>query len=360
MKNQHIPLLIALCHILIFSGCSRIYDPALEVTKDVVVVEALMTDDLETYFVKLSLTSPFNSSNLRDPVSGARVWVIDNLNRIVHLYSETGNGYYSYTPKSGKTGIVGHPYTLHIERSEGDIYESSPEIMPSPSLVDSVYVIRKEKAELVESPDDGSVLYGIRNYVDVISDIRNISLSTPRVRFEPNWIFEMIDYPSGGMGPPPPPVYSWIYTKNNSLSISDDINSQILKEQYAGSLLVDNLAKLYEKQNLMYVILVMNYYYLTDDSYRFYYDMKKQLSAEDALFDPVSKQIGGNIKCLNDPEKPVIGMFDVTSHETALFFVKLNNKNSPPVVKPAGNLHGLPTEEEGSTEGTPPDWWMDY
>jgi hypothetical protein len=361
MKNQHIPVIIALCLILIFSGCSRIYDPVLENTKDVFVVEALMTDDLETYSVKLSLTSPFNSSALRIPVSGARVWVIDNSNRSFHLYSETGNGYYTYTPIAGTTGVVGHPYTLHIETSEGDNYESSPEVMPSHSLVDSVYVIRKEKTELIESSGDGSVLYGIKNYVDVISDIRNISLSTPRVRFEPNWIFEMIDRHTEVIGgPPPPPTYRWIYTRNNLLSISDDINSQILKEQYAGSLLVDNFPGLYEEQHLVYLLLVMNYYYLTDDSYRFHYDMKKQLSADDALFDPISIQIEGNIKCLNDPERPVIGMFDVTSHEIALFFVNPNNKNSPPTIKPVGNLHGLPTEAEGNTEGTPPYWWLEY
>jgi len=360
MKNKRITLLIVLCLTIIVIGCRQIYDPHLDNTDDILVVEAHITNDLETYFVKLSLTSPFNSSAISNPVSGAKVWVIDNKNSNIHLYSETSNGHYIFTPNSDETGAIGHSYTLHIETSEGNIYESSPEVMSSPAHVDSVYGIRKIKAELIESPDNGSSLYENRTYIDIISDIQSNIDSVPKVRFESDWIFEMINYHRDVTGGPPvPPTYSWTYSKDSTLRISEATKNYILKGQYSGSLLTDNLAGLYENQNLQNIILVMNYYYLNDDSYSNYNDMTEQLTANDALFDPISKQIKGNIKCLNNPEKPVAGLFDVAYHVIKVFFVNPNSQNRPPTIIKTGSFYGLPANTEGHTEGIPPEWWFD-
>lgn len=360
MKNQLIYLFIVLFLMIVAIRCSQIYDPRLDNTVNILVVEAHMTNVPEPYYVKLSLTSLFNSSSLSNPVSGANVWVIDNNNSSKYTYSETGTGHYSFTPNQNETGAFGHSYTLHIETSDGNIYESSPEVMSSPAHVDSVYGIRKTKTELVESPEGGSSLYENRNYIDIISDIQSNKDSVPKVRFESDWIFEMINYHRDVTGGPPvPPTYSWTYTRDSSLYISESTKSYILKEQYSGSLLTDNLAALYENQFLQYIILVMNYYYLNDDSYSFYTDMTEQLSANDALFDPISKQINGNIRCINNPEKTAAGLFDVSSHETEVFFVNPNSQNNPPTIKKTGSFNGLPTKTAGKTEGLPPDWWYD-
>jgi hypothetical protein len=360
MKNKYKQLLIVLSLTIIANGCSQIYDPHLENTDDILVVEGHLTNCLETYSVKLSLTSSFNSSIISNPVSGAKVWVLDNKDRSIFLYSETSPGNYIYDPElEVKTGNIGHIYTLHIETSDGNIYESSPEMMSPPAHVDSIYGIKKNKAELIESPDGGSLLYENRTYIDIISDIQGYNDSIPKVRFKPGWIYEMINYHRDVIGgPPPPPTYTWKYTIDSSLCISEATNTDMLNEQYSGSLLTDNLSGLYEKQNLQYIILVMNFYYLNNDSYSIFNDMKEQLSANDALFDPISQVIKANIKCLNNPEKPVAGLFDVASHEVKVYFVT-PNLNSPPVIKQAGSFHEIPSEAEGITEGVPPSWWFD-
>jgi hypothetical protein len=360
MKNHLIRSFIAFCLIIFSSGCSKIYDPQLEVQNDILVVEAHMSDALEKYIVELSLTTRFNSSGINNPVSGARVWVTDDNNRSLYLYSETRQGQYSFSPSAGEVGITGHTYSLHIKTANGDDYESSPQVMVSPVLVDSVYGIKRSRTELLKSPDGSSEFNVKKTYIDIITDIHCNINSTPKVRFDPDWIFEMIDYHRDIIGGPPvPTTFSWTYTENNSLAISKATVINILPEQYSGSLLIDNLTGLNADKNLVNVIMVMNYFSLSDDSYRFYNEMNKQLSSNDALFDPITQQIEGNMKCVNKPEKQVAGLFEVASHKRVVFIVNSISENSQPVFKKVTSFHALPDETNGQTEGIPPYWWFE-
>jgi hypothetical protein len=360
MKNQLKLLFIALYLIIVAIHCSKIYDPLLETRGDILSVDAHMTDEQETYIVKLSLTSRFNSSSISNPVADASVWVTDNTNESVYLYSETGKGIYSFTPASEEIGIIGHFYTIHIKTAEGAEYESSPELMTSRVQVDKVYGIKKSKTELFQSPEGTGAMSLKRNYIDIITDIHTDKDSIPRVRFDPDWIFEMIDYHRDIIGgPPTPPTYSWTYSQNSSLAINKTADNNILREQYAGSLLIDNLSGQYGNQHLVYIVLVLNYYSLNEDSYRFYTEMNKQLSSVDALFDPIAQQIDGNIKCVDNSEKQVTGLFDVASHEIVVFLVNPNSEKSPPTLKRVQDFHGLPDESSGIMEGMPPSWWLE-
>jgi hypothetical protein len=360
MRDQLKLLIILLCLIIGALRCSQIYDPRLETQGDILAVEAHMTDEQETYFVKLSLTTRFNSASKSNPVSDASVWVTDNNSKSIYLYSETVKGNYSFTPAADEIGIIGHFYTLHIRTADGAEYESASEMMTPQVQVDKVYGIKKIKTELFQSPEGGEATSVKKAYIDIITDIHSDKDSILRVRFDPGWIFEMIDYHRDIIGGPPvPPTYSWTYTKNNSLTINEASDNNILKEQYAGSLPIDNLSAQYGKRNLVSIILVLNYFSLNKNSFRFYNDMNKQLSSEDALFDPIAQQIEGNIRCVNNTETQVTGLFEVASHNIAVFLVNPNNENSPPTLKKVQNFPGLPTESSGKTEGIPPSWWLE-
>jgi hypothetical protein len=360
MKHHPIHSFIAFCLIIFSSGCSKIYDPQLEIQSDILVVEAHMSDALEQYIVKLSLTTRFNSTGTDNPVSGARVWVTDDNNRNVYLYSETRQGQYSFSPYGHEVGITGHTYSLHIKTADGDDYESSPQVMVSPVLVDSVYGIKRTRTELLKSPDGSSELNVKKTYIDIIADIHSSINSTPKVRFNPYWIFEMVDYHRDIIGGPPvPPTFSWTCSENNTLAISKTALSNILPEQYGGSLLIDNLTGMNADKNLYNVIMVMHYFSLSDDAYKFYNEMNKQLSSDDALFDPITQQIEGNMKCVNEPEKKVAGLFEVASHRRVIFIINSLSENSQPVFKNVTSFHALPDEPNGQTDGIPPYWWFE-
>jgi hypothetical protein len=241
-----------------------------------------------------------------------------------------------------------------------DEYVSSPQMMVVPVQVDSVYGIKRTRTELLKSSDGTSEFTVKKNYIDVITDIHSNNNLTPKVRFDPGWIFEMINYHRDIIGGPPvPPTYSWSYTENNSLAVSKASVNNILTEQNGGSLLIDNLIGLNADKNLVNVILVMNYYSLNDDSYSFYNEMNKQLSSDDALFDPISQQIEGNMKCVNKPENQVAGLFEVASHDRVAFILNSLSENNKPVFKKVTNFHGLPAEPNGQTEAIPPKWWFE-
>ena len=52
------------------------------------------------------------------------------------------------------------------------------------------------------------------------------------------------------------------------------------------------------------------------DAYEYYSSVVKQLEAEERMFDPVPSQVKGNIHCLSDTTKLVLGLFEVASKTT--------------------------------------------
>jgi hypothetical protein len=357
MSRKTILKICMLQFLFISIGCREIYEPALENSDNILVIEALMTNVQEEYFVKLSLTSLFNSAESENPVSGATVWVADLTDNSIQYYTESKAGYYSFLPDAGSEGVVGHIYKLFITTRDGEKYESSPETLHAPVRVDSLYGLIKNRAVLTETTDDGSVLYQTQPYIDLVTDVRSNSSQPSKVRFKADWLFEMIDTHNDVFGPPPPPTYRWIFYRDSPICLSDATENQTKKEQFAGSLLVGYLRLLYSKFYLTYVVLSMNFYTLNEDSFIEYSTMKEQLDANNALFDPITTQIGGNISCTTNPEKAAIGLFEVSSHIRILYFVSQFGDNNPSI-ESARLPHILPSTDEGASEGIPPDWWI--
>jgi hypothetical protein len=355
MSFNILPKIEMLLFLFASTACREIYEPVLENGEHILIIEALMTDAVEEYFVKLSYTSPFNSPDTGNPLSGASVWVTDYSDNSIQTYTESKAGYYSFLPDLTSKGINGHTYTLHIKTPEGELYESSPEMLNAPVRVDSVYGFIKNRVVLTATSDNGSVSYQTQPYIDIAADIRTIS--TSNVRLKSDWLFEMIDHHDEVLGQPPPPTYRWTFYKDSPICLSDVTGSQIKKNQFAGSLLIGYLRLLYSKYHLNYVILSMNFYNLNDDSFIAYSAMQDQLEANDALFDPVATQIGSNISCITNPEKTVIGLFEASSHIQVLYFVSQSGQNAPYIVS-ARLPHILPPTDEGVSEGIPPDWWI--
>jgi hypothetical protein len=57
---------------------------------------------------------------------------------------------------------------------------------------------------------------------------------------------------------------------------------------------------------------------------------------------------------MSDPEKTVIGLFEVSMHETGAYMIIPKQIS----VKKVKNFKGLPSVSDGFVEGTAPDWWI--
>jgi hypothetical protein len=58
------------------------------------------------------------------------------------------------------------------------------------------------------------------------------------------------------------------------------------------------------------------------ESYRFYKSANAQLEITGKIFDPIASQLLGNMKCINHPEKKVLGLFEASSVVKRAYLVK--------------------------------------
>ena len=115
------------------------------------VVEAELTTETDSSFVKLTKTSDYYSTAAYPVVSTAAVTVNDGVSTVIFSY--VGNGIYK--PTSPYVGVAGKTYSLKIV-AEGTTYTSSAVLEPMFS-VDSVFQVYKPKEGFL--PDGYSINY---------------------------------------------------------------------------------------------------------------------------------------------------------------------------------------------------------
>ncbi len=93
---------------------------------------------------------------------------------------------------------------------------------------------------------------------------------------------------------------------------------------------------------LGYVIMVAQYA-LTADAYQYWQALKNNVTATGGFFDAQPARITGNIRCITNPEEPVIGYFSVASASKELVMIR-------PEVLPRA-----PLSENTGYEGCPSD-----
>jgi hypothetical protein len=76
------------------------------------------------------------------------------------------------------------------------------------------------------------------------------------------------------------------------------------------------------------IILTAKLFRVNQDVYEFYTKVNEQLQAKNRIFDPVALNITGNISCVNNPDRPVFGIFEVASiNSLTIYFHQPWNKN---------------------------------
>lgn len=130
MKN----LIYLFVIIIAFSACREKVDIDLNFAGQKLVVEGRVTTEQDSSQVMLSLTAPYNSTQVPPPVTNAVVEVSkDNGPAIV--FSHVGNGVYK--PAAGFTGEKDHNYKLRIVY-DGKEYTSESYLYPMFEVVDTL------------------------------------------------------------------------------------------------------------------------------------------------------------------------------------------------------------------------------
>lgn len=365
---------------LSFIRCTEIYTPNINSTTEALVVQGLITDGTGPFTINLSKAILYtsNSVSASNYVLSAQLTVTDNQNNTFPL-TETGNGNYTL-PLSFKA-VIGNSYILHIQTKDGNTYESNSQKLLQPLTYDSIHGMHNTEKYLGQDNQ-------LRNVPgsDILVDLfKTVSTgdSVPLCRFNPvvtiqyqytvtekdttNWHWEYNDWRS--------------FQLNTNENITED-NSQtasaFIKNHSVGFVPIGMESYgMASPDKLTYYTYYLRIYQYTinRDSYNFYKGANSQLAASGTIFDPVTAQLYGNMKCVNNPAKIVLGLFEVSSLSQSAYVVIQSPYSTnvllqkvPYVDIPSSgttqfkvwNLEFVPMPKDPAYNSTMPSWWMHY
>jgi hypothetical protein len=126
-------------------SCEDVIDVDLKNGEPLLVVDGWISNQNQTYTVKLTKSKPYFANTPATPVSVATLQLSDNEGN-TELLTETSAGVYQIQTIKGK---IGNQYTLRIV-SEGETYEAKTEIKNVPPIDSLTYRYEKERSDLDE------------------------------------------------------------------------------------------------------------------------------------------------------------------------------------------------------------------
>lgn len=336
---------------ILLTSCEDYYNPTLKGVSEMLVVESHITNDPNQNFVKLTKTLGFNSTNLPEKVTGAKVEMVD-AGGLETKANETSPGYFIFP----ETPVPGRKYTLRITYQR-DIYLSDQVIMPPIPVIDSLYT--NHKVDKTFRTD----VYGGPTQIETPG--REICIDAPITskleyyRFNTRSIIQWL-YPTLPPPIPPPTLFGWIsyydrgifnITGPKEFSVSDQVkNHPLLFLGYDNRAYLDSSAQIFCGW-----ILIIDQYGIPKESYDFHEKLNKQFLAEGSLFDPILTQVYGNIHCTTHPNQIVAGFFDMNSYRQYRYFLYFTNQNSRIVQRRINRYPEITVSDY--LVGTQPGFW---
>jgi len=334
MMATYKKLLILLSFALLIA-CQEVYNPdEIDADLKIPVIEGYIHDGPGPYRVELFWAAAFYDQSYT-AITDALVTISDNYGN-TEILTETSSGRY-FSDENGIRGTAGRLYTLHVELTDGSIYESVPVLMQPADPIDKVYAEIGEK-EYTSKNLYGDLLInkegGLYIYIDMNSktDNRRFFRFYSRVVSQSQYYVD-VTYAPDTANPDveitePVDVYCWnIWSLGGIVNVKSSImsnNEQVIKRHNLGFLpyiykpgMQDSVTGPSHPSGW---IVTTTAYSISEDAYEYYNSIVTQLSAEERIFDPVPSQITGNIHCLSDTGKLVLGLFEVatkTSRHTA-------------------------------------------
>ncbi len=344
---------IATAAVLSLCSCIDPYTPNLKGYQPLFVVDGLLTDANSACKVRLTKTFQEQNSN-PEIVADATVFITDDLGNANDL-AYTGNGIYKADSIVFR-GVIGRTYVLHIQTSEGQVYESEPSLLQPVPEIGNVYYQKDQ--ELINNGT--ATIDGIRIYVDSKKgeDKQNYKWS-----FEETWKFKVptpkaYDYINDSTVLPVADVKDFCYKGN----VSDEIlvnttntgGSGVIKKQPVLFIAPDQSDRLL----IQYSILVKQYS-ISNNEYDFWNNLKQINESGGDIFSKQPFTVISNIKNVNNSAERILGYFQVSSvSEKRLYitFSELSGLKLPLFHYDCVRLSKQPSDYPNSFMAPPPTW----
>jgi len=301
---------------ILLAGCLDPYDPEIEDNQVSLVVEALITDQPGLQVIYLSRSSPINDRGTHAETD-AYVSVSDDQGRSTEFIEKDPGAYYAWmTAAELGTGIT---YRLNIVTSDGEVYESEPEMFPSPSpAIDSIYW----EYETAGTSDRNESVNGIRFRLDLEAEAdqgRNF-----RWELVETWEYyaaNPIDYFYDGILHEWPDSFSY-HTCWNTVKI-DQIYAATTRNAESNTIRGFPLNYVSEQSSRLqsrYSLQVLQYS-LNDEAYDFWKRIEVQNQETGGIYERQPEYINGNLYNMNNLEEYVLGFFNLCPVSEKRIFV---------------------------------------
>ena len=322
---------------LLLASCSEVFNPDIEYAEPFLCIEGELGTQPGTYFVYLNISRSYNEWPYFEGETGADVHVIgENGDRI--SYEDLGGGSYSTMITEGNAPEIGKSYCLEVITSDGSVFRSTPQtIVPSPE-VKRLYCMAGEETILTEDsygeayeeefkgmkllietdgilPSDNFYLYKYKAYEE----------HHTRLQYEYDY-YELYQHRrlSGKYS-------NIIHTVNadefGDLKVREDELVFIIASDMRNYEPVYPDTFTFVSTRFEGLLFKLQQYSLSSDAYRYFRDAEDQLNAEGHLFDAAYAQVTGNIECITDPERKVIGVFYASDISEYIAYMYINSRN---------------------------------
>jgi hypothetical protein len=302
--------------------CIDPYTPKIKNFESLLVVDALLTDEITSSYVHLKRTTLLPDED-PEMVTGATVTITDDQGTTA-LLEERSPGNYR-TDSLTFRAEVGRTYQLVIETSDGNKYESSPCLMHPVPDIDSLYY----GVDQVFSEQTGEFSEGITFYIDTKNEEPG---SYYRWSYEEWWKFSV----------PDPALYRYL---NDSTIVplqtikrtcyahtsSDVIDIENTVSGHIGDFIMKPVLFVASGESdrlLIQYCVIVKQMSLSAEEYEFWHLMTEINEAGGDIFDKQPFQVFSNIRNLDDPDDNVIGYFQVSGVKQKRIYVTLREASA--------------------------------
>lgn len=308
--------------ILLTIACEDIYHPELMDAPNLPVIEARLTNDPAFNYIKLNKTTRFLDNFLSKDIPNAKVEVMEENGPVMQAkYALTGTYAFPYPLETGKN------YKIRVTLDK-ETYESTWESLPAIPDIDKFYVEPDTLKRYLPNSYGIPTLYytpGFRASVDVSAD------DTLK-----NYLFRwhsILQYINPRRSPARVDTFLWTSFHHNAA------DNFVRPGKYSSNTMIHKHGLMFHlKDYITYIdttiydkarlyaygtgwIFEIDQYGLTNDAIDYYQKILDHINAEGKLFDPVYAQIKGNITCTSNPDKIMLGIFDLCSVKRHQYFV---------------------------------------
>jgi hypothetical protein len=368
MKHALKILLITLIGI---SSCTEPYDDAAHSDKQILVVGGFLGNKAGDSYVSLSLATSYDASGVPTKVNNAAVYITDNTDS-VFMFREYSSGYYRPVDTSF-AGRINKIYTLTVKTADGQEYVSQPETMLPVITPSKAYAGYNQIEELIQN-ENGASFLNVKDVTELYLDYDGEGEATPRFRYTTSHLVEyiidkLLNPPAGGVFGYT--FYCWITGVDNSLRFTNEkyaSNTGKITKQVASVVTADKVLEVPDMStdSLTYAdtlikvpeykrIIRVHQYRLNTDSYNWYKGVESQSSAEGRIFDPLTAQLKGNISCKTDPDRTVLGFFEVSLISDFAYALTRDVPGGEIVVTQVPDIF---PDTKGFTIDTAPGFWI--